>query len=307
MKIHPFYLLLIRIVHSLFLKKGLKIARLNINHLSPKIDELRYLLNHPSHPVDIIGISETFLNDTYKSSEICITNFSMIRKDRPLRNGGGLVIYLHNSIKFKYLDNITCDNLETIWIQIENNYESDFILGYVYRTPNSGTEWFNNFEKQLENVMSLGLNIVMMGDFNVDLLSNPNNKLTELTQAHNLTQVVDTPTRITQNTQTLIDHKIIYVTMPISINEMLVPKIGISDHYPTCITYKHCSNKQKKIGHTLITYRDTESINMNLFLNDLQAKLDTLSFSEDVSADVTTVLKVLLTNMPPLNRNGSKE
>ena len=42
----------------------------------------------------------------------------------------------------------------------------------------------------LESISRLGLNVVLMGDFNIDLLSANNVRLTPIMQAYNLTQVI---------------------------------------------------------------------------------------------------------------------
>ena len=76
------------------------------------------------------------------------------------------------------------------------------------------------------------------------------------------------PTRVTHNTETLLDH--VYVTSPHKVIEVLVPKIGLSDHLPTCITYSRCNRRDKlKKGHVSVKYRDIKNINLSLFFNDL--------------------------------------
>ena len=62
------------------------------------------------------------------------------------------------------------------------------------------------------------------------------------------------PTRVTHNTETLLDH--VYVTPPHKVIEVLVPKIGLSDHLTTCIMYSRCKRDKLKKGHVSVKYRD---------------------------------------------------
>ena len=81
----------------------------------------------------------------------------------------------------------------SIWLKILFTGEKDLILGYIYRPPSSTVEWYALCENMLESTSRLGLNVVLKGDFNIDLLSADNVKLTQIMQAYNLTQVIKVP------------------------------------------------------------------------------------------------------------------
>jgi hypothetical protein len=69
-----------------FQHKGTHIVHLNIHYLFPKIDEIKLLLSN--HDIDILCLSETFLNDTYSENEIHIDSYKMFRRDRQSHGGG---------------------------------------------------------------------------------------------------------------------------------------------------------------------------------------------------------------------------
>ena len=73
-------------------KKGTKVVHLNIQHLSNKHDELKYILGNQY--VDTIGLTETFLKKNYPSNLIEINGFQYERKDRVERHGGGILAYI---------------------------------------------------------------------------------------------------------------------------------------------------------------------------------------------------------------------
>ena len=103
----------------------------------------------------------------------------------------------------------------------------------------------NFFEGQLENAYLECKEIIVMGDFNVHLLSLEEKfvSLLEVMNLFSLKQIIEEPTRITPYTASLIDH--IYVSNPERVQAVKVSRISISDHFPTTFVYKASSgNKQ---------------------------------------------------------------
>ena len=68
---------------------GLTIGCLNIRGLIGKIDELRFLVLECNF--DIIGLCETFLDDTIADHEIIINGFNVIGRDR---NRDGFIFFM---------------------------------------------------------------------------------------------------------------------------------------------------------------------------------------------------------------------
>ena len=71
------------------LKRGLRIAHLNINRLLNKLDGIRDLLS--DYNLDILALSETWLTRDISDDEINISGYSVVCKDRsnPLKRSGG--------------------------------------------------------------------------------------------------------------------------------------------------------------------------------------------------------------------------
>ena len=96
---------------SIFKKRGLHfIVHLNINSLPYKIEELRQIAKDTNSVV--IGLSETKLDKTIFDSEVSISNYSLIRKDRN-RKGGGVACYIRCDICFNS-QNHSSDKIENI-------------------------------------------------------------------------------------------------------------------------------------------------------------------------------------------------
>ncbi len=105
-----------------------------------------------------------------------------------------------------------------------------------------------------------------MGDLNIDLLK-PDEVLqrsSDIVEAFSLTQLINEPTRVTEKSQTLLDH--MYVTAPDNIRKHYVPKSGMSNHYPVCLVHK--VSGQRNGLHTTIKYRSYKNFDPIKFNDD---------------------------------------
>ena len=106
-----------------------------------------------------------------------------------------------------------------------------------------------------------------MGDFNIDL-SKANKSWTETFSLFNLSQIIDSPTRVTPSSRTLIDH--IYSSTPSHIQEICVPELGVRDNYPVCCTWSKKGVKIPKLGHTFLTYRSFAEFDEDKYIGDFK-------------------------------------
>ena len=109
----------------------------------PHIDELR-ILAADKRP-HIIGIQETKLDSTVENSDINIDEYGIIRNDRNL-SGGGVALYIHNSLVFKNFDEISDPNVESVSAKIKVGNYKPFIVTCLYRPPDKPVSYFNDIE-----------------------------------------------------------------------------------------------------------------------------------------------------------------
>ena len=114
---------------------------------------------------------------------------------------------------------------------------------------------------------------ILMGDINIDLLSDKVDKLKkswiDLTTNLELNQIINEPTRVTYSTNTLIDH--IYVTNDLPVLQSATIKYGISDHFPVFAVFDLKNNSNINSGtHKQISYRTYKTFNPDAFLRDLR-------------------------------------
>ena len=92
----------------------------------------------------------------------------------------------------------------------------------------------------------------LIGDFNINYLNCSNKKWLHLVELFDLKQMITTPTRVTQNTSSIIDH--FYCSNPDYISDCFVPKYSISDYFPICFTRK-INSKVKRSCHISTAYQ----------------------------------------------------
>ena len=82
------------------------LAQLNINSLRNKFDALTLIIKDK---VDILVITETKLDDSFTDAQFSIVVFKApVRLDRTA-SGGGIIVYIRDSIPSKFLGNLPSD------------------------------------------------------------------------------------------------------------------------------------------------------------------------------------------------------
>ena len=269
-----------------FKKKGVCIAFLNIHHLLPKLEEIKYYLRQPIKP-HIFGFCETFLHNSIDDQHISIANYRFERKDRANKQGGGILIYISEDIPYTRRHDIECTDIESIWIQITLRNKQNFLLNFTYRPPCSNQAWIDLYDSQVEYADQLNIEFHLLGDYNIQfLLDNPtrkylNSKWGELVTKFGLNQLVEFPTRVSKQSSTIIDH--IYTNKIENVAETIVPPVSISDHYPICFTRSSGANncENKSTEHKTITYRSFKNFNESHFQQDLACS--NISYTETIS------------------------
>ena len=124
-------------------------AFLNIVTLPGKIDEIRHIVCNKN--IDLIAFNETRLDRSIPDGLIDIDGYEVVRKDRS-RNGGGVCIYLRNSINFKRRSDLISTELETLCLEITKPHSKPFLVTTIYRPPNATAEFFYHLEKLIKQI-----------------------------------------------------------------------------------------------------------------------------------------------------------
>ena len=234
-----------------------------------KFSELKVLLILPeNNNLHILGLSETKLK-SHKTTDIFkINGFQTpFRKDNDSNGGGGLLVYVKNGINAKRREDLETQHISCLWLEISPAKSKPFLVGSMYRPPDSRVEFNDRFEEFIDSLLNEDKEFILLGDFNKDLLNiDTEREWGNFTTSLGLTQLVNEPTRVTNTSQTLIDH--IYTNTEENIQRVHVERLCLSDHYGVFCNRKSQSNISKN-SHQIITYRSFRNFEENRFLNYL--------------------------------------
>ena len=127
-----------------------------------KMDELHYQVMNLDP--DIIGVTETWAHDGVMNSELNLNGYTMFRKDRLNRRGGGLLLYIKEHLSATSNEEMGNTNFkESVWCDINNN-GSELLLGVCYRSPDSD----NLNDGALHDLLYTlcDKDVIIFGDFN---------------------------------------------------------------------------------------------------------------------------------------------
>ncbi len=280
--------------------KGFTIAHLNIRSLVKNIHQFRLYLH--KQQFDVICINETRLDATVPNHEVGINGYEIVRNDRN-RNGGGVAIYLRNSINYKIKEELMSCDLEIITIEIFKPKSKSFLVNCWYRPPDSSVEIFNNYEELVKKMDSENKEVILIGDFNCDWSQIVNNhansqtkKFVELTKTLQFEQLIKEPTRVTESSKTQID--LAFTNKP----------EGISDH--SLIFIQRKISIQRK-APKIIKTRQFKNYNVGYFKQDLAINMQTISITNDPNEMWNEWKHIFLTvadrHAPPITKKVRSE
>ena len=106
-----------------------------------------------SQVLDVLALNETCLDNTISDSEIAIDSYFVVRCDRS-RNGGGVDLYIRNTINAKVRSDLSDNDLEFLCVEINKPKTKPFLISSWYRPPSSTVELFDKFEVLLGRIES---------------------------------------------------------------------------------------------------------------------------------------------------------
>jgi exonuclease III len=231
------------------------LCHLNIRSIPKNLNDLDSYLKMLSTKFTIIGLTETWLTES-NAQCYSIEEYKHYFDLRKNRRGGGISLFVKNHITViersdLYVQNALCQSL---FIELEKdnlNISENVIIGLIYRPPNTDVREFNEYLSDiLEKITREMKPIYLMGDFNINLLDIdnhiPSSEFIELLYSNGLYPMITKPTRIQNNSATLIDNIFHNNINASNFNGILYT--DISDHLPIFSidlnTKKHVDSSQ---------------------------------------------------------------
>ena len=139
-------------------KSEIKCVCLNARSIINKKTELNIMVDDIKP--HIIGITESWANNDITNAELGLEGYVMFRKDRIGRRGGGVLLYIKDTIP---VYEVTGESRLRPWCNLVTGHTT-VIIGVVYRCPNI-TKQNNEKIHNAINEVSKG-DCIIMGDFN---------------------------------------------------------------------------------------------------------------------------------------------
>ena len=201
-------------------------------------------LNTLDHHFSIIGLTETWLKPL-NVSVYGIEGYNHVGITRENTKGGGVSLFISQEFVYSEMNDLCMitDYIECLFVKLSTK-DSSYVVGVVYRPPNSNITLFNDKMNEILSKLS-NMPCYVMGDYNIDLMKYENHLQTGefLNNMHSnsLIPLIYKPTRETKTTATLIDN---IFTNNYNVNDLLLQGLlitDISDHYAIFhIWDKHC-------------------------------------------------------------------
>jgi hypothetical protein len=238
------------------------ILLINARSLWNKLDELRVLAAN-SKP-DCIAVTETWFTSDQPDGILLLKNYSLFRADRCSRTGGGVCLYVHDSLQLEIPTQLNVRGSEALTLCFPKRRVT---LLCLYIPPNLPSSQHRDIQEEIDQhvdkllVDSPGMRVIICGDFN-------DFDTSSFRQNFNCINKVTSPTR----GKSFLDQ--IWVTEELADDYSKAaevgPPLGTSDH---CCVMLHPCRDFKKIGTTEHTVFDYRASNINSFLLSL-AKSD---------------------------------
>ena len=185
--------------------------------------------------MDIL-LCETFLTKrTHKL--IIIPGYTLLSNNQEKSKGGGTAILIKNHIsntRRSDLEEFHEGQLETTYIEIQSKNKKKIVVGSLYRPPNTSAEQLHNhLSKTIPKVKSEKKDKQLI--LRMDLLKSNSHtaiqKFLDIIMNNGLLPTITRPTRITQQTATLIDNIFISEVLQRNFDSAILIH-DMSDHLP---------------------------------------------------------------------------
>ena len=232
----------------------LSLMHLNIRSIKKHHDDLISLLASTGCNFDIIGCTETWMNEYTISDVYNLEGYMMYYNNRSGKNGGGVCLYVNNHCVVEERNDMIMDDgcSDSLFLEVKTLSGPSIIIGVIYRPPSSVYNTFRvSFDNLLLSINQHNKKCIIMGDFNIDTSKNTLNAIDfqNILFSSSFLTTIDRHTRVTKKTKTTIDN--IITNIQSSSWKSGILYTDISDHYgivffTNFILKKSCSSRGRK-------------------------------------------------------------
>ena len=221
-------------------KSLFSLCHVNIRSIKKNLSEFETYLQLLDHEFTVIGLTETWLNDS--SCEIYgINGYKSVEKHRS-GMGGGVALFMRDNLTFTERNDLAHfdEDIESVYIEIGKDQlhsNRDIVIGVIYRPPNRDIVSFNDkLCITLDRIKRENKLCYLLGDFNINLLNHDSHihtgEFIDLLSTYSFLPLITRPTRVTASTATLIDNILTNNVDNIVHSDQGILVTDVTDHYP---------------------------------------------------------------------------
>ena len=226
--------------------------------------------------MDVLLLCETFLSKR-KHKLINIPGYTLLSNNWEKSKGGGTAILIKNHLSYtrrSNLEEFQEGQLETTYIEIQSKNKKKIIVGSLYQPPNiSAEQLHHHLSETIPKVKSEDRDkqLILGMDHNLDLLKSKSHSATQkyldMLINNGLLPTITQPTRITQQSATLIDNIFISEVLQCNFDSAILIH-DMLDHLPTLALKKQTKITDKnpiEFNSSLLNSERISNINRKLW------------------------------------------
>lgn len=124
-------------------------GHLNIRSLISKSEQLEKLLVDSN--LDYLCLTETWLQQNSPLGAYNVPGYNIFRKGRDQGRGGGVLIYVKETIKCNQIQLGGSNDLECIGLNVTLSPQMSFIIIGLYRSPSCNNMFYDNLREILKD------------------------------------------------------------------------------------------------------------------------------------------------------------
>jgi len=254
--------------------------------------------------IDCLCIQETWSSE--EDTELQIPGYRLAHNPNRINRCGGLCIYIKDVYNYKVIHNdFISDYFESQIILIEtqtNSKENSIVIANIYRPPRTDVTNFTEFNNDFSNLLSALRrypNVVIAGDFNINLLKYEEKPsftdYLDNIRSLGYTPSITLPTRISSSSCTLIDNLFIKITPQTQNTTSGVILTSFSDHF-ACFTTTNINTNFKKPPR-YIEIRSESDHSVRLIRHDIERAQIMNNLNTNPTGDPNTNYNILHNNL----------
>ena len=217
--------------------------------------------------INRLVITETKLDDSYPKNQFTIDGYSAPYRNDFNKNSGGVIIFVRDDLVCKEVHK-TENNGEGIFLELNLRKMKWLLFGGYNHKKSNIKQFLNEVSEKLEPLLSKFDDIILLGDFNSEIIEED---LSNFSHVYNLKNLIVEPTCF-KNVANPSSIDVILTNKPRSFQNSQVIETGLSDYHKMTITVLRIY--VKKQAPNCIQYRDYSNYDSSLFNNDLRLKLN---------------------------------